>query len=114
MLVHPVKYKVEEGAGTLVSKTGGRRVIRFTDWSVRRPRLKHQLCHCVIFFFNKFYLLYFWLRLVFVAACRLSLVVASGGYSSLQCTDFSLRWLLLLRSTGSRHAGFSSCGTWAQ
>ena len=24
------------------------------------------------------------------------------------------RWLLLLRSTGSRHAGFSSCGTWAQ
>ena len=27
------------------------------------------------------------------------------GYSSLQCAGFSLRWLLLLRSTGSRHAG---------
>ena len=27
---------------------------------------------------------------------------------------FSLQWLLLLRSTGSRCAGFSSCGTWAQ
>ena len=27
---------------------------------------------------------------------------------------FSSRWLLLLRSTGSRCAGFSSCGTWAQ
>ena len=27
---------------------------------------------------------------------------------------FSLRWLLLLRSTGSRRAGFSSCGSQAQ
>ena len=26
------------------------------------------------------------------------------------CVGFSLRWLLLLRSTGSRCAGFSSCG----
>ena len=42
------------------------------------------------------------------------LVVASGGYSSLRCVGFSLWWLLLLRSTGSRHAGFSSCGTQAQ
>ena len=47
---------------------------------------------------------------VFVAAHGLSLVAASGGYSLLQCAGFSLRWLLLLRSTGSRHAGFSSCG----
>ena len=43
-----------------------------------------------------------------------SLVAASGGYSSLRCMGFSLGWLLLLQSTGSRHAGFSSCGTWAQ
>ena len=43
-----------------------------------------------------------------------SLVVASGGYSSLRCAGFSLRWLLLLQSTGSRRAGFSSCGTRAQ
>ena len=42
-----------------------------------------------------------------------SLVVASRGYSSLRCVGFSSRWLLLLRSTGSRHVGFSSCGTWA-
>ena len=40
-----------------------------------------------------------------------SLVAASWGYSSLQCVGFSLRWLLLLRSTGSRRAGFSSCGS---
>ena len=38
--------------------------------------------------------------------CGLSLVAASGGYSSLWCMGFSSRWLLLLQSTGSRHAGF--------
>ena len=42
-----------------------------------------------------------------------ALVAASGGYSSMRCTGFSLWWLLLLWSTGSRHAGFSSCGSWA-
>ena len=57
--------------------------------------------------------IYFWLRWVFVAVCRLSLVAVSGGYSSLWCTGFSLWWLPLLWSTGSRCVGFSSCGTWA-
>ena len=56
----------------------------------------------------------FWLRWVFVAACGLSLVAVSGGYSSLRCAGFSLRWLLLLHNTGSRGAGFSSCGMQAQ
>ena len=46
--------------------------------------------------------IYVWLRWVFVAARGLSLVVASGGYSSLRCAGFSLQWLLLLQSTGSR------------
>ena len=50
---------------------------------------------------------------VFVAVHGLSLVAVSGGYSSLQCMGLSLRWLLLLQSRGSRHTGFSSCGTWA-
>ena len=61
-----------------------------------------------------FYLIlfvYFCLYWVFVAACGLSLVAENGGYSSLWCAGFSLRWLLLLRSTGSRHAGVSSCGS---
>ena len=58
--------------------------------------------------------IYFWLRWVFVAARVLSLVAVSGGYSSLWHADFSLWWLLLLQSMGSRRAGFSSCGTWAQ
>ena len=38
---------------------------------------------------------------------------ASGGYSSLRSAGFSLRWLLLLWSTGSRRAGLRNCGTWA-
>ena len=52
-------------------------------------------------------------RWVVIAGRGLSLVAVRGGCSSLQCTGFSLWWLLLLRSTGSRCAGFSSCGTWA-
>ena len=67
--------------------------------------------HYLIPFFKK--IIYFWLHWVFVAVHRLSLVVVSGGYSSLWCAGFSLRWLLLLQSTGSRHTGFSSCGMWA-
>ena len=61
----------------------------------------------MFFLKNKF--IYLWLHQVFIAACGLSLVAASRGYSSLRCAGFSLRWLLLLRSTGSRHAGLSSC-----
>ena len=63
----------------------------------------------VFFFYIK--LFYFW---VFVAVRRLSLVAASKSYSSLRCAGFSLRWLPLLWSTGSRRVGFSSCGTRAQ
>ena len=53
----------------------------------------------VLVFFGVF--IYFWLHWVFVAVRGLSLVAASGGYSSLRCTGFSLQWLLLLQSTGS-------------
>ena len=52
---------------------------------------------------------FFWLRWVFIAARGLSLVVASGGYSSVWCVGFSLQWLLLLRSLACR---LSSCGMW--
>ena len=64
-------------------------------------------------YFLKEHLFIFWLHWVFVAACGLSLVAASGGYSSLQCMGFSLWWLLWLQSTGSRRTGFSSCALWA-
>ena len=55
--------------------------------------------------------IYFWLCWVFVAARGLPLVAASRGYSSLRCAGCSLRWLLLLQSTGCRRAGFSRCGS---
>ena len=71
--------------------------------------------HFTVIFFFLIYLfilfIYFWLRWLYLAVCMLSLVVASRGYSSLQCMGFSLRWLLLLRSMGSRHAGVRSCGS---
>ena len=41
------------------------------------------------------------------------LVTVSGGRSSLRFTGFSLGWLLLLWSMGSRRGSFSSCGMWA-
>ena len=56
-----------------------------------------------LFFFFIFF--NFWLHCVFVAARGLSLVVAIGGYSSLPCAGFSLWWLHLLQSTGSRCTG---------
>ena len=58
-----------------------------------------------------FIYLFVCLFVLFLAACELSLVVASRGYSSLRCADFSLWWLLLLQRMGSRCMGFSSCGT---
>ena len=93
-------------------------------WDVPGPGLKPvspSLAGGGFFFFflnETFYLFVclfvcFWLRWVFVAVRGLSLVAVSMGYSLLPCEGFSLQWLLLLRSTGSRRTGFSSCGTWA-
>ena len=48
---------------------------------------------------------YLWLCWVFISVRGLSLVVASGGHSSLRCAGLSLSRPLLLRSTGSRCAG---------
>ena len=56
-------------------------------------------------FFKICLFIYFWLCWVFVAACGLSLVAASGGHSSSRCAGLSLSRPLLLRSTGSRRAG---------
>ena len=85
-----------------------------------------------LFFKNKFILfIYFRLHWVLIAACRLSLVAASRGYSSLcarasHCSGFSCgAWALgtrasvvvvcRLSSCGSRtvERRLSSCGTWA-
>ena len=58
---------------------------------------------CLFVFNNNSFLkkfIYFWLCWVFTAACWLSLVAASRGYSSLRCT-------------ASYCGGFSCCGAWA-
>ena len=66
------------------------------------------------FFYIYFLLIYlkkfFWLCWVCVV-CGLSLVVVSVHYSSLWCGGFSLWWLILLWSMGSKCAGFISCGS---
>ena len=61
----------------------------------------------LLFFSFKFIYLfiYFWPCWVFVSVRGLSPVAASGGHSSSQCAGLSLSRPLLLRSTGSRHAG---------
>ena len=67
-------------------------------------------------FFKK--IIYFWLHWVFVAACGLSLVAASGGYSSLGYEGFSLRCLpccgapaLGAQASVVAARGLSSCGS---
>ena len=62
---------------------------------------------CVLpLFLKKIYLfIYFWLCWVFVSVRGLPLVAASGDHSSSRCAGLSLSQPLLLRSTGSRHAG---------
>ena len=65
------------------------------------------------FFFNRgyhgqlilFFFFFLWLCWVFVSVRGLSLVAASGGYSSSRCAGLSLSRPLSLRSTGSRRAG---------
>ena len=78
--------------------------------SAAKKKTTSNFLSCLINLFIYLFI-YFWLCWVFAAAHGLSLAAASRVYSSLWCTGFSLRWLLLLRSTGSRRTGFSSCGT---
>ena len=54
--------------------------------------------------------IYFWLCWVLAAVCRISLVAASRGHSSLWCVGLSLQWPPLLQSMGARCTGFSNCG----
>ena len=65
----------------------------------------------IFYKFIHFIYLFIFGCIVSLLAREFSLVAESGGYSLLWCAGFSLRWLLLLQSTGSRPMGFSSCGT---
>ena len=65
------------------------------------------LTNSFFFFFKLFIYLfiYLWLCWVFISVRGLFPVAASGGHSSSRCAGLSLSRPLLLRSTGSRHAG---------
>ena len=71
--------------------------------------IRFHLFICLFFIFliiSTFnYYLFICLCWVFVSVWGLPLVAASGGHSSSQCAGLSLSRPLLLRSTGSRHAG---------
>ena len=76
-------------------------------------------CHFSNILFYLFYFI-FWLCWVFIAACGLSLVAASRGYSLLWCTGFSSLWLLLCwapalgaQAPVAAARGLSNCGLWA-
>ena len=74
-----------------------------------------------IYFFNVsrwvhlFSFKFIYLFMAALGLCCCAWVFSSCGerglHSLLWRAGFSLQWLLLLRSTGSRRAGFSSCGT---
>ena len=63
---------------------------------------------------NFFFKFYSWVCWVVVACHGLSPIALSGGHSSLRCEGFSLQWLLLLQSTGSRAHWVSKCDAWTQ
>ena len=99
--------------GTLVQEDptcyGATKPVHHNYWAIKKNEnlpFATTWMNLGVFFKNKFiYFLFFWLYWVSVAACGLSLVVVSGGYSSLRCPGFSLWWLLLLQSVGARRAG---------
>ena len=70
------------------------------------------VCQRQFLSFFKMHLFIFGCGGVSVATLGLSLAEASRGYSSLLCRA-SHCCGFLLRSTGSRHSGFSSCGSQA-
>ena len=95
-------------------------VITFFSWSIvdlrcsfcRTAKWFSYMYICILFYVLwKIDLFIFWLLWVFIAACGLSLVLASGGFCFLWCAGFSLWGLRLLQSSGSRCVGFSSCSS---
>ena len=83
------------------------------QWSSSKPRTgvaqmsyqRWDKCKVTYLFLINLFIYLFLLCWVFVSVRGLSLVAASGGHSSSRCAGLSLSWPLLLRSTGSRHAG---------
>ena len=67
-----------------------------------------------IYFFFKFLFIYLFLAMLGLCCCaRAFSSCGERGLLFVWCMGFSLWWLLLLQSMGSRCTGFSSCGSWA-
>ena len=65
----------------------------------------------IIIIFKLIYLFYFWLPWVFVAVRVLFSSCGKRGLLFVAVRGLLVGWLLLLQSAGSRHTGFSSCGS---
>ena len=93
----------------------GKRKSLSRSYEVTDSCSKRQFLTDVYFFFFKIYFIYLFLAVWGLHCCArgLCLFTVSRGYSSLRCAGFSLRWLLLLQSTGSRRESFSSRGSQA-
>ena len=84
--------------------------------------LRFMTSHLFIFVFILFLFFYIYTNLfIYLILAALGLCCCTWAFSScgergllLWCAGFSLRWLLLLQSMGSRCAGFSSCDIRAQ
>ena len=70
---------------------------------------KQVICPYLVFFI---YLFYFWLCWVFIAACTFS--SCGEGGCSLVISRLLLAVASLVAEHGCSHAGFRSCGAWAQ
>ena len=69
-----------------------------TAQSTRQYKVKGGICDLGAQFFFNYSFIYLWLHWAFVALQELPLVAASGHYSFLGCTGFSLWWLLWCRA----------------
>ena len=89
-------------------------------WDLSSPARDQTCAPCIgsmetSFSFKFIYFIYLFLAaLGLCCRARAFSSCSEQGYSLLPCAGFSLLWLLLLRSTASRRAGFSSCGARAQ
>ena len=77
-----------------------------------RSQFPEYMSRCLLVLYLELILIFICGCTIHNAMCGLSLVAVNRGYSLLWCSGFSLWWLLLLQSTGSRPMSFSSCSMW--
>ena len=75
--------------------------------------MKDSISEVFVLFF--FFLIYLFLAALGLRCCAWAFSsFGERGLLFVTVRGLLLRWLLVLQITGSRRAGFSSCGTWAQ